>query len=104
VDAAVIICCTRTGSTARSVARFRPTAPIVAMSPSPRTAGQLSLTWGVDAFSCNEYANVDEIVWYAVEEVFQMGIVTKGDIVAVLAGSPDDPEPVTDVLRLVRVR
>ncbi|MGC1511797.1 MAG: pyruvate kinase [Acidimicrobiales bacterium] len=104
VDAAVIVCCTRTGSTARSVARFRPTAPIVAMSPSPRTAGQLSLTWGVDAFSCNEYANVDEIVWYAVEEVFQMGMVAKGDIVAVLAGSPDDPEPVTDVLRLVRVR
>ncbi len=104
VDAAAIICCTRTGSTARSVARFRPTAPIVAMSPSPRTTGRLSLTWGVDAYTCDEYANVDEIVWYAVEEVFRMGMVTKGDIVAVLAGSPDDPEPVTDVLRLVRVR
>lgn len=104
IDAAVVICCTRTGSTARAVARFRPTAPIVAMSPSPRTAGQLSLTWGVEAFSCREYSNVDDIVWYAVEEVYQMGMVAKGDIVVVLAGSPDDPEPVTDVLRLVRVR
>ncbi len=104
IDAAVIICCTRTGSTARAVARFRPTAPIIAMSPSPRTAGQLSLTWGVEAFSCSEYSNVDDIVWYAVEEVYQMGMAARGDIVVVLAGSPDDPEPVTDVLRLVRVR
>jgi hypothetical protein len=30
--------------------------------------------------------------------------VKPGDVVAVLAGSPDDPEPVTDSLRLVRVR
>lgn len=104
VDAVALICCTRSGSTARSVARFRPLAPIVAMSPSTRTTGQLSLTWGVTAFTCEEYSNVDEIVWYAVEEVFQRGIAAKGDIVVVLAGSPDDPEPVTDVLRLVRVR
>ncbi len=104
VEAALIICCTRTGSTARAVARFRPTAPIVAMTPSTQTMGQLSLTWGVEAFSSREYSNVDDIVWYAVEEACQMGMVKKGDIVAVLAGSPIDPEPVTDVLRLVRVR
>jgi pyruvate kinase len=50
------------------------------------------------------HTSTDEIVWFAVESAVQQGLVKSGDVVAVLAGSPDDPEPVTDSLRLVRVR
>jgi len=40
-----------------------------------------------------------------VEAAAHMGLVRPGDFVAVLAGSsPMDDEPVTDVLRIVRVR
>jgi hypothetical protein len=31
-------------------------------------------------------------------------MVQTDDVVAVLVGSPEDPEPTTDVLRLVRIR
>jgi hypothetical protein len=44
------------------------------------------------------------MVWFAVETVVKRGIAGRGDIVVVLVGSPADPEPATDVLRLVRVR
>jgi hypothetical protein len=43
-------------------------------------------------------------VWFAVEAATELGIVRAGDVVAVVAGSPDDPDSATDVLRLVRVR
>ncbi len=33
-----------------------------------------------------------------------MGLVSPGDTVVVLAGNPSDPDPVTDQLRVVRVR
>jgi pyruvate kinase len=104
VGAAAILCCTRSGATARAIARFRPVAPTVALSPLPRTARQLTLTWGVLPVAVDEYGSVDEIVWFAVERAWKLGVVAKGDVVAVLAGPPDDPDPSTDVLRLVRVR
>ena len=104
VEAAAILCCTRSGATARAVARFRSLSPMIAMSPKARTANQLTVTWGVLPLVVPEYGSVEDIVWFAVETVWKLGYVHKGDVVAVLAGSPDDPEPTTDVLRLVRVR
>ena len=38
VEAAAILCCTRTGRTARSMARFRPPARLLGLSPDPRHA------------------------------------------------------------------
>jgi pyruvate kinase len=104
VDASAIICATRSGATARAIARFRPDVPIFAVSPLERTARQLALSWGVTPLASALHTSTDEIVWFAVEAAVQQGLVKPGDVVAVLAGSPDDPEPVTDSLRLVRVR
>jgi hypothetical protein len=39
-----------------------------------------------------------------VQTASELGLAKPGDIVAVLAGSPEEPEPTTDVLRLVRLR
>jgi pyruvate kinase len=103
-DAAVIVACTRSGTTARAIARFRPDMPIVAATPSTRTAHQLALSWGTDALVVGEAASTDEIVWFAVQAVVRAGYASSGDVVVVLAGSPIEPEPATDTLRLVRIR
>jgi pyruvate kinase len=104
VDAAAIVCCSRGGGTARAIARFRPIAPVLTVSPNPRTVRQLALTWGVHAFTGVNHATTDEIVWYAVETLVAKGLLAPDDVVVVLAGDPDDREPATDVLRVVRVR
>jgi pyruvate kinase len=104
VGAAAILCCTRSGSTARAIARFRPTAPLVSLSPSTTTARQLTLTWGVLPIAVRVQGTTDDVIWFAVERVYEMGLVTTGDTVVVLAGNPSDPDPVTDQLRVVRVR
>jgi pyruvate kinase len=102
-DAAAIIACTRSGATARMISRFRPSMPIVAATPSLHTARQLAVSWGVDALMVRESESTDEIVWFAVQETVRAGYAKAGDIVVVLAGSPNEPEPVTDTLRIVRV-
>jgi pyruvate kinase len=103
-DAAAIVACTRSGATARAIARFRPTMPIIAATPSARTVRQLAVSWGVDALLVAESSSTDDIVWFAVQAVVQSGFARQGDVVVVLAGSPTEPEPVTDTLRIVRVR
>ena len=47
-DVAAIIACTQTGATARAISRFRPSMPIVAVTPHERTLRQLSMSWGVE--------------------------------------------------------
>jgi pyruvate kinase len=102
-DAAAVIACTRSGATARAISRFRPSMPVVAVTPSERTARQLTLSWGVDTLVVGEAASTDEIVWFAVQAAVRAGFATSGDVVVVLAGSPIEPEPATDTLRLVRI-
>jgi pyruvate kinase len=101
--AAVIVACTNTGATARAIARFRPAAPIVAATPHPLTARQLTSSWGVDTVLVPEAKTTDEAVSFGVQAIRAAGYVKPGDVVVVLAGSLTDPEPVTDTLRLVRI-
>jgi pyruvate kinase len=103
-DAAAIIACTRNGATARAIARFRPAMPVVAATPLERSAHQLQLSWGVQTLVVPESTNTDDIVWFAVKAAVEAGYATLGDVVVVLAGSPTEATPVTDTLRLVRVR
>ncbi len=104
VGAAAIMCCTRTGRSARSAARFRPHVPLLAASPSARTLRQLSLSWGVWAIPVSTYGTTDEVVWHAVETCAAAGIVAPGELIVVLAGAPDSVDGATDVLRVVRLR
>ena len=100
-----IICCTRSGATALAMARYRPTAALLGLSPSDATVRRMALSWGVSPVKVDEYASTDEMVWFAIEAALRSGIVRQGQLVAVLAGAPDQSgDGATDVLRLVRVK
>ena len=103
-DASAILCCTRSGRTARAIARFRPEARLIGLSPDPRTVHRLTMLWGVEALHVATYTSTDEMVWFAVETALRHGFIDRGDIVLVLAGAPDVAgSATTDVLRVVRV-
>jgi pyruvate kinase len=99
----VIVACTLRGRTARSISRFRPVMPLVATTPSRRTARQLTLSWGVDSLVVPTAWSTDSIVGGAIRAVRDAGYVESGNIAVVLAGSPGEPDPVSDTLRLVRI-
>lgn len=102
--ASAILCCTRSGRTARAIARFRPECRLIGLSPDPRTVNALSLLWGVESLQVDEYTSTDEMAWFAVETCVHHGLIRHGDIVLVLAGAPDrHSDAATDVLRVVRV-
>jgi len=102
-DVTAIIACTNSGATARAISRFRPTAPILAATPSLKTARQLTAAWGIQPLLVDAQSSTDDIVWFAVQAAASEGLVHADEVVAVLVGSPIEPEPMTDVLRLVRV-
>jgi pyruvate kinase len=104
IGAAAVLCCTRSGATARAMARFRPQAALVGLSPSLQVVRELALSWGVIPVQVGTYGSTDEVVWHAVETTVQRGLTMRGDTVVVLAGAPDGRSPAaTDVMRVVDV-
>ena len=102
--AAAILCCTRSGRTARAMARFRPQAQLIGLSPVAATVNAMTLSWGVDPIEVDTYTTTDEMVWFAVQTAFDQGKIAAGDTVLVLAGAPDrQSAAAADVLRIVQV-
>jgi pyruvate kinase len=104
IGAAAILCCTRSGLTARAMARFRPPCPVLGFSPDEDVVRSLALSWGITPVATEWYGTADEIVWYAVERAVRLGVATTGDTVVVIAGAPTEDVTSSDALRVVRVR
>lgn len=102
IGCAAIICLSESGFTVRSVARFRPKMPIVALSTLPRTVAQLTLSWGVTPFEAPPAPDRNASVHNLASLVRDRGLVRSGDLVAVSWGSEVGGRQ-TDSLRLVHV-
>ncbi len=61
LQASAIITSTQSGTTARQVAKHRPSPPIIAVSPSEEIVRQLELTWGVIPLKAGPSINLDNM-------------------------------------------
>src|SRR5213594_4300817 len=79
---------TSSGSTARMIARYRPSHPIIAISPDPQTVKMLCLVWGVYPVAVRGFQSTDVMLRVAQKKALQLGFVKRGDLVAITAGLP----------------
>jgi pyruvate kinase len=101
--ATAIICCTRTGHTARLVAKYRPIQPIIAITPEPQTVRPLMLVWGVQPFLLDECTSIDAMIKAAIDLASKNRIVKPGKVV-IVAAAPDSPRGETDFLRVATLK
>lgn len=88
VQAKAILACTINGTTVRRIAKYRPRAPILALTPDAAMARQLYLTWGVTPVSVNHYETVDELLQQAEVTAQLQPFLESGDTVVIVAGMP----------------
>lgn len=86
LQAKAIITPTQSGSTARMVSKYRPKAPILAATPSPRVAKELSLSWGVIPMVVPYTTTTDATLDTSIQAAVKSGIVGSGDLVVITAG------------------
>ena len=103
LDAAAIIAFTSSGSTAQRVARYRPRAPILAITTNENTRQNLMLTWGVYPYLAPEERNLDKLLVSGVKIAIETGIASKGDLVVMVAGVPMMVPGTTNMVRVVRI-
>lgn len=100
LGAAAIITSTTSGSTARMVARYRPKAPIIAVSPSIESLRRLQLIRGVTTLMADCAATMDEQLDKSTLAARQAGLIGNGDLVVITAGMPIGTTGTTNMLKV----
>lgn len=103
LDVAAMVAYTSSGASALRMARERPRAPIVGMTPRRSTARRLALVWGVNAVLCHDVMSVDEMTEVAVETVAKLGFAQAGQALVIAAGMPFGTAGTTNLLRIAQV-
>lgn len=112
VGAKYLVAFTKTGDTALRLCRLRSSIQVCAFSPDPRTSQNMTLAWGVKAWTSPEFTTVDAMVSYVIEtmsrETLEVGetvvpMVNSGDRVVIVAGNPRNSRGLTDSLRVLEI-
>lgn len=103
IQARAIAAFTQTGSTARLISKFRPSAEILGVTPHPHIVTRLPLLWGVRPLLMPEIRLVDELIGELEELLLQQGLVEKGDHLIILTGAPILEQGHVNLMKLHRV-
>lgn len=103
IDAAAIVCLTASGSTARRVARERPSAPILVLTPDLATSRRLGLLWGCHALHGAEVGSFEEMISRSTTAALGTGMAGSDDRVILIAGVPFGTPGSTNVIHVARV-
>jgi pyruvate kinase len=100
LSATAIVAPSMSGHTARTISKFRPPCPIVAVTPSPFVQRELCIFWGVYPLLSHRAATTDAVINDAVEKAQQAGFVGEGDVVVVTGGSVEGAGNTTNLMKV----
>ena len=92
---------TGSGSTARRVARERPSVPMLVLTPSQKTARRVALLWGAHPVSTKDIGSFEEMIAKGKRMALRHGFGTAGSKMIALAGVPFGTPGSTNLLHVV---
>lgn len=95
-----IITPTQSGHSARMVAKYRPKAPIIAVTFNEYVKRRLSLVWGIYAIRGQEAETTDELLDTAVNMGLETKIIERGCKVIITAGVPVGVSGTTNLMKV----
>ena len=103
LNAAATVAYTSSGYSALRMARERPRAPVIGMTPRLATARRLALVWGVHAVLCHEVVDVPEMSDLASHTALKEGFGAAGQTIVISAGMPFGTSGTTNLLRIAQI-
>ena len=101
VSVAAITVFTFSGSTARRVARERPSVPMLVLTPQKRVARRVALLWGAHAVVTRDILSFEEMIGKGKRMALRHGFGKAGNKLIVLAGVPFGTPGSTNLLHVV---
>lgn len=103
LNAKAIIAATQSGATGRLLSKYRPSCPIVAISPHEEVRRGLSLNFGVIPEKCETFNTTEEIISEAKKAVRELGIANEGETIIIAAGMPTAQTGGTNMFKIEKV-
>ncbi len=103
VGAKFLVAFTKSGDSARRMARLRSHIPILALTPDTGTYNRLALTWGVEPMLAPMVNHTDEMVKQVDSIIMQSQRALVGEVVIIVAGSPPGIPGSTNAMRVHRI-
>ncbi|SEO85408.1 pyruvate kinase [Amphibacillus marinus] len=100
LDVDAILTPTVSGHTARMIAKYRPKAPIIAVTFDAKISRRLALTWGVRAIDGQYAYTTDEVLDLAIERGLSTNCFKRGDRVIITAGVPVGERGTTNMMKV----
>ena len=100
IGARAIVALSHSGMTALRVARERPQAPVLGLTPHLHTARQMAVVWGVHPVVTPDVHTMTEAVETAARTTTAEGFAAPGEQIVVIAGSPFGRSGTTNALRI----
>ncbi|MBD3730464.1 MAG: pyruvate kinase [Sphingomonadales bacterium] len=101
VPISAIVVFTGSGSTARRVARERPSVPVLVLTPSSKTARRVGLLWGAHAVTTKDIGSFEEMIAKGKRMALRHGFGQAGSKLIALAGVPFGTPGSTNLLHVV---
>ncbi len=99
-----IVSFTSSGTTVRSIAKYRPAAPIIAITHDKKTSHKLSLVWGVQSIiELPKIKNPERLIEKFRDVALRQNILSPGDTVIITMGSIVGKEGTTNMIRVLEV-
>lgn len=103
LDCKAVMAWTSSGSTAMRLARERPNATVIALTPSRETARRLALVWGTHPIVTRDASDPDDMTFRACKFAVRERYAQLGDRVIVVAGVPFGTKGATNLVRVAYV-
>ncbi len=103
IKANAILTITESGFTARMIAKYKPCAPVVAVSRLESSVRAMQLYWGVNPLLGPYSSNTDEMIEMSLQCALRNGAISDGSSVIITAGVPIGTPGSTNLIKVVTV-
>src|SRR5699024_1937380 len=100
LSVSAIITPTESGHTARMISKYRPQAPIVAVTFTGAISRQLALAWGVYPIIGKQANSTDEMLDVAIDKGLSSNLFKRGSKVIITAGVPVGESGTTNLMKV----
>ena len=103
LNAKAIVTVTKSGQSARMLARYRPESDIISCATTEKVCRQLSLTWGVIPLVIKEEKEVFGLFDKAIQAAVKMKLLASGDLTVITSGVPIGVSGTTNMIKVQTV-
>jgi pyruvate kinase len=102
LSAAMILCLTESGSTARLVCKYRPGAPVICVTSNESTARQLLIHRGAFPLVVGSMLGTESLIARSIARATTSGLTKKGDLIVLLSGMREGVSGSTNIMRVMQ--